>query len=674
MSILNNDVLVQETPTKLTLETVLDYVLDKTGINITKYPTATQLKQESEQSIKTKSGGETVKFAMDMRKFNYDFKPWIQELSNKNGFSQSCRVECSLKQLTPKSHQVHTDSDNSFGEAHTVFSRFSIPLTISPPTIYYDKCMHDDEFYTRVSKNTFRTITKQGRWEEFEIDNLLDLKTQQNVLISGEGYTQEQLIKYKISHVGLDQLFGLKVYKVCDWEPGTIQFFPCSLLHSSSDHTRWNEEEFNTKYFLTGVLYDQRKHQTKSIKSTIGSQEAWTKKKWENKRISSGHGHKHRIIEKIRVIGAGTAGLIFSTYFKKMLPDLEVDLYYDPNKKPLVVGESMQPYMRYFFEKVFDDESWMDQTNATYKFYIKHDGWANENSSMTFPLCDDRFDNIEECEKEIFSADKNNVPECSSRHAWQMQSVLLQPILIEKCKELGINLIEKNYDFTNTDKFAIDCRGFDALGGEVISPLIINDTAIAGHVDHFKDTKERYYTRTKATDNGWFWEIPLQNKVGVGRVYCSRYNTEEEIKKQLSEQYGLNSFLKVPFKTRYKETVCTMHTLKVGSAAAFIEPLEATTLLLVVYSCYLFKEMLESFQFRINDDFVKHYNENYKQMMQNHIAFIEGFYGLSDRNDSPYWNEIDKHRKQFRDSHEWPEFYGEYIKKKMYDGLSYNIK
>ena len=185
MSILNDDVLVQETPTKLTLETVLDYVLDKTGINITKYPTATQLKQEREQS-----SGETVKFKMDMRKFNYDFKPWIQELSNKNGFSQSCRVECSLKQLTPKSHQVHTDSDNSFGESHTVFSRFSIPLTISPPTVYYDKCMHDDEFYTRVSKNSFRTITKKGRWEEFEIDNLIDLKTQQNVLISGEDYTR----------------------------------------------------------------------------------------------------------------------------------------------------------------------------------------------------------------------------------------------------------------------------------------------------------------------------------------------------------------------------------------------------------------------------------------------------------------------------------------------------
>ena len=45
MSILNNDVLVQETPTKLTLETVLDYVLDKTGINITKYPTATETRK-----------------------------------------------------------------------------------------------------------------------------------------------------------------------------------------------------------------------------------------------------------------------------------------------------------------------------------------------------------------------------------------------------------------------------------------------------------------------------------------------------------------------------------------------------------------------------------------------------------------------------------------------------
>ena len=70
-----------------------------------------------------------------------------------------------------------------------------------------------------------------------------------------------------------------------------------------------------------------------------------------------------RVIDKIRVIGAGTTGLIFATYFKKLLPDIEIDLYYDPNKKPLVVGESMQPYMRFFFEKVFDDESWMDQTN-----------------------------------------------------------------------------------------------------------------------------------------------------------------------------------------------------------------------------------------------------------------------------------------------------------------------
>ena len=138
-------------------------------------------------------------------------------------------------------------------------------------------------FIQEYQKILLEQLQNKEDGKNFEIDSLLDLKTQQNVLISGEGYTQEQLIKYKISHVGLDQLFGLKVYNVCDWEPGTIQFFPCSLLHSSSDHTRWNEEEFNTKYFLTGVLYDQRKHQTKSTKSTIGSQEKWTKKKWENK-------------------------------------------------------------------------------------------------------------------------------------------------------------------------------------------------------------------------------------------------------------------------------------------------------------------------------------------------------------------------------------------------------
>ena len=81
-----------------------------------------------------------------------------------------------------------------------------------------------------------------------------------------------------------------------------------------------------------------------------------------------------KAIDKLRIVGSGTAGLIFATYFKKMVPDMEIEIYYDSKIKPLVVGESMQPYMRFFFEKVFEDESWMDKTNATYKFYIKHDG------------------------------------------------------------------------------------------------------------------------------------------------------------------------------------------------------------------------------------------------------------------------------------------------------------
>ena len=252
MSILNNDVLVQETPTKLTLEKILNYVIDKTGVNITKYPTVNQLREGD-----VKSQGKTTRFKMDMRKFNKDFKYWLQDLSSKNGFTNNCEVECSLKQLTPKSHQVHTDSDNAYGDNHLVFARFSIPLTVSPPTIYYDKCMFDDEFYTRVTKTKFKTITKQGRWEEFEQEEFIDLTTQEKVPISGKDYTQEDMENNKITHIGPEQVFGLNTYKICEWEPGTIQFFPCSLLHSSSDHTQWNEEEFVNKYFLTGVLYDK---------------------------------------------------------------------------------------------------------------------------------------------------------------------------------------------------------------------------------------------------------------------------------------------------------------------------------------------------------------------------------------------------------------------------------
>jgi hypothetical protein len=165
-----------------------------------------------------------------------------------------------MKKLQPLSHQVHTDSDNNYGEHHEVYTRFSIPLTPGSPTCYYDKCMDDDDFYVRIDKNSFRKVGKDNKWQTFNQEHLKDMKTGKNEEINNEVLQEDYMKKNNLMNVPTQQTYGLNVYTIEEWFPGTIQFFPCSNLHSSTDcrGTKFEKNDDGTwyeKYFLTGIIF-----------------------------------------------------------------------------------------------------------------------------------------------------------------------------------------------------------------------------------------------------------------------------------------------------------------------------------------------------------------------------------------------------------------------------------
>ena len=386
------------------------------------------------------------------------------------------------------------------------------------------------------------------------------------------------------------------------------------------------------------------------------------------------------IKDKINVVGSGTAGLMFATYFKKMIPDIEVNLYFDKNIKPLLVGESSQPYISKYFDTIFDsDEEWMNSCNSTYKFYVKHDNWNHNGHSWTFPLCDERSDSVDfnnlslsECESELLNYSKHNVAP-RQRTAWHMQSSKLQPLLLEKCVELGVNIISESYKFDKLkdNEYTIDCRGFHGQDSiKQVSPAIINDYAIAGHIPF---DQERYYTQTIAHEVGWNWEIPLQNLLGVGRVFSTKYLSIDEAKHQMNKWYGLTDFYEVPFRSRYNDTPCTPNSLKIGSAAVFIEPLESTTLMLVTFMVESFVELLKSFDYHINRDSCYYYNRGYREMVNSQVSYIEGFYCISERRNSDYWKEVTSNYNWYMNKLEkngWPEYFGKYGFQKFFGGFN----
>lgn len=377
-------------------------------------------------------------------------------------------------------------------------------------------------------------------------------------------------------------------------------------------------------------------------------------------------------IEKLKVIGAGTAGLMFATYAKKMFPNLDIKIYRNPKIKHLLAGESTQPYLTKFFDVVFgSDESkwtWLEECNSTYKFYIEHNNWNYPGHKWIFPVCPEN--NIEgisikEYEDKLLSYSKNNLPPKQS-YAYHLQSNRLQPFLLNVCKELNIDIIDKDIknieEEKEDDNYIIDCRGFHGQESSIsVSPAIINDYAIAGHIPF---DEERYFTKTIAHEVGWSWEIPLlRNQLFVGRVFSTKHLSIEDAKRQMNEWYGLETFNEVPFKSKYNPNPCTRTSLKIGSAAVFIEPLESTTLTLITFMVDSFCTMIKSSNFNVDKGFCDWYNKGYREMVQSQVSYIEGIYSISERRDSSYWKEVTSNYECYINKLEkdgWPEYFGTY--------------
>ena len=143
--------------------------------------------------------------------------------------------------------------------------------------------------------------------------------------------------------------------------------------------------------------------------------------------------------------------------------------------------------------------------------------------------------------------------------------------------------------------------------------------------------------------NGWIWKIPVQGRFGCGYVFDSDYADDEEIKKEIREHFGE---VEIPrsfsFKAGYYKTPWVKNCMSVGLSSGFIEPLEATSIWVLILSLNLLLNNYSSELF--NDD---NFSEECRLEFNNQIVnindqvkdFIQLHY-LTKRNDSPFWKEF----------------------------------
>jgi flavin-dependent dehydrogenase len=202
----------------------------------------------------------------------------------------------------------------------------------------------------------------------------------------------------------------------------------------------------------------------------------------------------------------------------------------------------------------------------------------------------------------------------------------------------------------------VDCSGFASLllGRHFGIPFIdkkhvlFNDRALAVQVPYGEgDLPIASATLATAQRAGWIWDIGLPTRRGTGYVYSSQYSSEEQARGDLAAYLARTSpgvdFEDLPVRLiemapGHREKFWHRNCVAVGMSSGFLEPLEASALVLVELGARMLTEHLPENR-AVMDIVARKYNEKFLFRWRQVIGFLKLHYVLSRRSDTAFWRD-----------------------------------
>jgi len=376
------------------------------------------------------------------------------------------------------------------------------------------------------------------------------------------------------------------------------------------------------------------------------------------------------------------------------LVDVQITLVESPDVPTIGVGEGTWPSMKSTLQKMgISETDLIQECDASFKQGTLFNGWkTGGNDAYTHPFTPPHSyasTNLapqwQKFRNEVSFADavssqnalmfqglapkQISTPEYAfnANYGYHLDAGKFAELLRKHCVEkLGITHLKANVIAINSstdgdieslktdtvghiagDLF-VDCSGSKALLlGEHFdipfcskSQFLFNDTALASQVPYTNsDDPIASSTLSTAQTSGWIWDI--------GHVYSSAHTTEERaseellayIKTTVSAEAALStSIRKVAFNPGHRAKFWHKNCVAVGMSAGFIEPLEASALVLVELSAAMIAEQLPANR-QVMDLVAKRFNNKFLYRWDRIIDFLKLHYILSQRQDSDYWKD-----------------------------------
>lgn len=401
-------------------------------------------------------------------------------------------------------------------------------------------------------------------------------------------------------------------------------------------------------------------------------------------------------VKKVVIVGGGTAGWLtaaqVAAHHKAAgAENLQVILVESSDIPTVGVGEGTWPTMKNTFKQIGLKESDVfRQCHAVFKQGGKFVNWVHGNGDFyyhpfTVPMGYGRIDlapyvkNIENyaieanfqhhiCEAGLaprtLAEDEYQGP-CN--YAYHLDAGALVELLKKHSKDqLGVIQIIDNVQDTvlaedggieaailqengalKADLF-VDCTGSSslllgkALGIDFVDAddVLFNDRALALQVPYESDDAPiAGHTIATGQDAGWIWDIGLTHRRGVGHVYSSRFTSDEQaeqnLKNYLGDAYQGLTPRKISYRPGHREKFWHKNCVAVGMAAGFVEPLEATAIMLIEITGRYIAENIPA-ESSLMPIVAKRFNQQMDYRWQRIIDFLKLHYMLTKRPE-PYW-------------------------------------
>lgn len=398
-------------------------------------------------------------------------------------------------------------------------------------------------------------------------------------------------------------------------------------------------------------------------------------------------------IQSVIILGGGSAGFTAAITLKRLLPHLAVTILRSPEIGIIGVGEGTTPFFPHHFHqflklplKEFYERAqptwklgirflWGQRESFDYSFeqqfakrqagLSKNNGFYHNDHTTDWCLGAGLM-----ARNKAFPRNPRGTPEITiDNTAYHIENIKLVGYLEWQASQLGILVLNETVGQVDHQQnqikalhllsggkmsadLYVDASGFASkLLGETFqenfcdySDTLFCDSAIIGPRQREEHEAIHPYTTAETMDHGWCWRIDHENHINRGYVYASSFVSDEEAEAEFRRKNpAVQQTRIVRFRSGRYERSWIGNVVAVGNAAGFVEPLEATALMILCGQCRSLAEALIDSDCQPGAMLKNMFNRFMAERWDEIRDFLAIHYRFNNRLDTPFWQHCRAH-------------------------------